>query len=104
MKYTRITLSTVFFLLVLIVPLLAANQQRERNRSYPLTENQINIVKSILSNYNSSSLSKEDAMTIKRTLKERGVRNGPELDDALRNAGFDPEEIEKLAEDLEQWQ
>jgi Spy/CpxP family protein refolding chaperone len=64
--------------------------------SQPLTDQQKEQVKSIVSKYNASSLTAEDAKAIHRAFREAGLRNGPELNDAINEAGFDPDKLRDL--------
>ncbi len=54
-------------------------------------------VASILSNYDASSLSAEDAREINTAFKEAGFRPGYGLRQAIEGAGFDGETIRSLA-------
>ena len=62
-----------------------------------LTAEQKAQVKSILSKYNESSLTADDARTINEAFRNAGLRNGPALQQAIRDAGFVPERIGALA-------
>jgi Spy/CpxP family protein refolding chaperone len=69
------------------------NQQR---KSEPLTDQQKAQVKSILSKYTPSSLTADDAKAIHRAFRDAGLPNGPDLNNAMKEAGFDPETMKKL--------
>ncbi len=75
------------------------NKEKKPNKQEEttLTEKQIEQVKSILSNYNSSKLTSDDAIKINDSFRNAGVKNGPTLHQVIREAGFDPEELGRLA-------
>ena len=64
--------------------------------STPLTREQRAKVKSILSRYDASALTAGDARAINEAFREAGLRNGPGLREAIREAGFVPERIGEL--------
>ena len=89
----------VIFSCILPVVCLAENSPRQQNRqrrSQPLTDKQKSQVKSILSKYDASSLTAEDARSIKRALRDAGLPSGPDLNDALKEFGFDRQELKRL--------
>jgi hypothetical protein len=53
-------------------------------------------VASILSQYDASSLTAEDAKAINNAFRKAGIRNGPELSEAVKAAGFDGKAISTL--------
>jgi hypothetical protein len=63
----------------------------------PLTDQQRSTVKSILSRYIPTSLTAEDARSVNEAFRAAGLRNGPALRNAVKDAGFDPEAIGRLA-------
>ena len=67
-----------------------------REDSQPLTAEQKARVKDILSKYDPSSLTAKDARAINDAFRAAGLRNGPGLQDAIREAGFKPERIGEL--------
>ncbi len=69
------------------------NQQRS---SQSLTERQKNKVKAILSEYQVSTLTAKDAKAIHRAFREARIPGGPQLNEVVRNAGFNPEILKKL--------
>lgn len=82
------------FLIVLILGILipfttltAGGQQEEL-----LTQDEIT-VKEILADYQPNNLLEEDVLTIIDAFRESGLRGGPELDEAVRAVGFDPEKF-----------
>ena len=62
----------------------------------PLTAAELAKVKTVLAPYKPASLSVEDAKTIKRSLRNAGLRRSRELDAALVAAGFSPEKLDLL--------
>jgi phosphatidylethanolamine-binding protein (PEBP) family uncharacterized protein len=64
--------------------------------SESLTAEQKNRVKAILSKYSESSLTATDAKAINNSFREAGMRNGPGLQQAIKDAGFVPEKITAL--------
>lgn len=85
---------------VLMTPVVLAErpqapEDRPRN-SQPLADQQKAKVKSILSGYDVSSLSADDAKAIHRSFREAGLQNGPELNEAVKDAGFDSEVLKEL--------
>ena len=61
-----------------------------------LTDEQKAAVASILSNYDASALTAEDAKAIHTAFREAGLRPGPGMKTAIESAGFDPETLRKL--------
>jgi len=70
---------------------------KPREESQSLTAEQKAQVKSILSKYNESSLTADDARAINNAFRDAGLRNGPALQQAIKDAGFVPEKIGALA-------
>ena len=60
------------------------------------TDEQKASVASILSHFNASSLTVEDAKAINNAFREAGIRRGPELAEAVKAAGFDGKAISAL--------
>ena len=67
-----------------------------RQDDQPLTAEQKAQVKAILSKYTADSLTAKDAKAINEAFRATGLRNGPALVDAMRDAGFVPEKISQL--------
>jgi hypothetical protein len=61
-----------------------------------LSAEQVAKVKGILAPYTPSTLTVGDAKTIKRALRDAGMRPSPELDAALNAQGFSPERLDEL--------
>lgn len=58
---------------------------------------QTQLIKKILSGYNAAKLTASDAKAIHGKFREAGVHAGPENDAAIKAAGFDPDQLKKLA-------
>ena len=65
-------------------------------RAEALTPAQLGKVKEILAAYKPNSLTADDAKSIKRQLRDAGLRRGPALGDALHAAGFNPKRLDEL--------
>lgn len=61
-----------------------------------LTDDQKSSVKSILSKYNASTLTADDAKAIHKAFRDAGLRAGPGLNDAVNSAGFNPYKLRDL--------
>lgn len=97
----------MILIIVFSLPYIAFTQQ-ENNEDKPprgrddnkenqtLTSEQRATVKSILSQYNAASLTADDAKAIHRALREAGLRGGRALNDAITEAGFDPQDLRRL--------
>jgi len=62
-----------------------------------LTSKQIKKVNKILADYNSESLSADDAKALMKELKEAKIPGGKGVEKAINDAGFDFEKIKELA-------
>ncbi len=71
--------------------------ERGQKRTEPLTEIQKEQLKAILLNYNAATLTAKDAKAIHEAFKEAGLRGGPAAEEAIREAGFDPDKLRDLA-------
>ncbi|MDM8544675.1 hypothetical protein QUF90_26665 [Desulfococcaceae bacterium HSG9] len=67
-----------------------------RRAAQSLTDEQIAQVAEILSQYDASSLTAEDARAINDAFREAGIRQGPGQQEAIEAAGFDPRVISSL--------
>ena len=72
-------------------------REERSDESQSLTPEQKASVKSILSKYNPSSLTAAAARAINEAFRAAGIRNGPGLQQAIRDVGFVPEKIGALA-------
>jgi len=77
-------------------------EDRRPKEAQSLTAEQKAQVKAILSKYTEASLTANDAKAINEAFREAGLRNGPALQQAIREAGFVPEKISVLAPPSEQ--
>lgn len=62
-----------------------------------LTTAQLETVNGILSNYDSNAVTVADAKAIMTALKDAKIPGGKGIETAINNAGFDFDEIKKLA-------
>jgi hypothetical protein len=72
-------------------------QQHQKNNPQSLTAEQAVLVKTILSQYNASTLTADEAKAIHEKFREAGIQGGPGTKDAIIAAGFDPEKLRALA-------
>ena len=73
------------------------NNNRERpGDSASLTDAQKAAVKSILSKYNASKLAANDAKAIHRAFRDAGLKAGPGLNEAVTDAGWNPDKLRDL--------
>lgn len=72
-------------------------REERSDESQSLTPEQKASVKSILSKYHESSLTAADARAINDAFRAAGIRNGPGLQQAIKDAEFVPEKIGALA-------
>ena len=87
-----------FFLIVFVLSVnKGVSQENKKERNTVLSKEQVAKVEQILSAYNAASLTAEDALKINESFRNAGIKNGPELLKAIKEAGFDPEEIGRLA-------
>ncbi|MBL8093801.1 MAG: hypothetical protein JNL73_06495 [Anaerolineales bacterium] len=67
------------------------------HRSHPLTDAQKSLVQSTLADYDSETLTADDAKEILSTFREAGIRPGQELRQAIEETGFDEKQLLELA-------
>jgi hypothetical protein len=72
-------------------------QQHQTNNPQSLIAEQAVLVKTILSQYNASTLTADEAKAIHEKFREAGIQGGPGTKDAIIAAGFDPEKLRALA-------
>lgn len=77
-------------------PLNGSEENREE-RTEAITEVQKEKVKAILSQYNATTLTANDAKAIHEAFREAGLRMGPNVESVIMEAGFDPEKLKELA-------
>lgn len=91
LQMTAFVIITCIVLNYELVCVYAGDEQREE-----LNDSQKETVKSILSKYNPASLTQDDAKAIHRSLKEAGLHGGPAMNEAVKQAGFDPDVLKSL--------
>jgi hypothetical protein len=72
-------------------------KQNTQEISQSVTTDQTLLIKKILSVYNASNLTDDDAKAIQNKFRESGIHAGPDNNNAITAAGFDPEKLRKLA-------
>ena len=107
MSYSFLLRRTVFVssvsLILFLFPCYAFSQASQTARpkqaanTQTITPEQTAKVKKILSGYNSSKLTAEDAKAIQEKFRQAGIHAGPETAGAIQAAGFDPEKLRNLA-------
>ena len=63
-----------------------------------ISEEQEELISSLLSGYDSSNLSQEDAMAITETLKDAGIKPSKQLAEVMSESGFSAREVGYLAQ------
>lgn len=71
--------------------------ERKQAPSTPLNNEQLSIVESTLANFDAENLSASDASEIVSIFSEAGIQPGRELENTLKEFGFDAHEIGSLA-------
>lgn len=71
--------------------------QKPQAKSQPITAEQTQQIKKILSGYNAAKLTATDAKAIQEKFRVAGIHAGPETNSAITAAGFDPEKLRTLA-------
>lgn len=72
-------------------------KQKPPSNSQGVTSDQSTRIKKILSAYNASKLTTEEARAIQNQFREAGIHAGPGNNEAIRSLGFDPEKLRNLA-------
>ncbi len=72
-------------------------QPKEQRNRKTFSAEQAAAVKTILSNYNSTTLTASQANEIQENFKKAGIHAGPECKEAIVAAGFDPEKLRILS-------
>ncbi len=94
----RFTIKVGFVSIIFLGIALAnvfADGMRSQN-TQRATGDQNALVASILSKYDASSLTVEDAKAINNAFRNAGIRRGPGQQEAIEAAGFDPRKISSL--------
>lgn len=73
------------------------NYTTEGSTRHTMSSEQKSKVESILSKYDSNSISQEDAKAISNSFKEAGIRPSSDLRQTIEDAGFDADEIRNLS-------
>lgn len=71
--------------------------QNQQAKTQTITAEQTRQIKKILSNYNAAKITAADAKAIQEKFRESGIHAGPESNNAITAAGFDPEKLRTLA-------
>ena len=93
-------LATLLLLLIFIQGFSQQNQKSDQKsivKSQPITAEQIQQIKKILSGYNASKLTAAEAKEIQEKFRAAGIHAGPETNSTITAAGFDPEKLRNLA-------
>jgi hypothetical protein len=97
-------LITIFSFLMLMIFIRCTSFSQEKTGAgknqqevKPLTAEQTAQIKTILSGYNPSTLTADQAKEIHEKFRAAGIHPGPETKDAIIAAGFDPEKLRALA-------
>ena len=75
---------------------LPPHREDTKQGQEPLTAAQVEQIKTILSKYDASTLTVEQAKAIHEAFRQAGVHGGPVLNDAVKAAGFDPDKLRDL--------
>lgn len=79
------------------MPLQTDTQSLSLSCSTNISNEQKNLIETTLAEYEASNLSANDASEIVSIFSEAGIQPGKELENALKDAGFDAREIGSLA-------
>jgi hypothetical protein len=99
MKKQILIMGMIGLLILSINPLMAQQRPEKGSKQEQvskLTDAQITTVNKILANYNSESLSADDAKAIMNAIRDAKVPGGKGVEKAINAAGFSFEEIRKL--------
>jgi hypothetical protein len=77
--------------------LSAMNHTEKRRNMTPITDEEKQQIKSILSQYDSSNLTTQDAQSIFQSFQTSGIKPGAGMLETIQEAGFDPESLRQLA-------
>jgi hypothetical protein len=95
--------SLIVTLLLLLIPELNSCQtaqdtrQKTQDKTQTLSAEKTQQIKKILSGYDASKLTADDARAIQNKFREAGIHAGPEINGVIIEAGFDPEKLKELA-------
>ena len=71
-------------------------QPKPQQQSQATSAEQAATIKKILSKYHAAALTAADAKAIHEQFRQAGIHAGPENNDAIKAAGFDPEKLRTL--------
>jgi hypothetical protein len=77
------------------------NSVNQRGANSSLNDTELEAISSILKEYDSSTLTAEDAMSIAEAFEEVGIKPSPALEKAMASHGFDALEVGDLAKSRE---
>ncbi|MCX6935945.1 MAG: Spy/CpxP family protein refolding chaperone, partial [Verrucomicrobia bacterium] len=104
MKTKNIILTLVFITSTCLLTAQNDNPPRDggpgevgSGKSEALTAVQQEQVKAILSKYDARTLTADQAKAIHEAFRQAGLRGGPQINDAVKAAGFDPDRLRDLA-------
>jgi hypothetical protein len=98
-----IKITFISILLFIAANLQISAQQKEKSiengheTTEVLSKKQKDKVKAILSDYDSTSFTTKDAQAINEAFREAGLRGGPAAEEAIKEAGFNPDKLRELA-------
>jgi hypothetical protein len=72
-------------------------QEKPQEKPQAITAEQTQQIKKILSSYNPSKLTADEAKAIQGKFRDAGIHAGPETNSAIIAAGFDPDKLRILA-------
>jgi hypothetical protein len=92
----------IFLMLMIFIQCTSFSQDKSgaaksHHEVKTMTDGQTTQIKTILSGYNPSTLTAEQAKEIHEKFREAGIHPGPDTKDAIIAAGFDPEKLRTLA-------
>ena len=76
---------------------LSTSSTSSSSKSSSLTSDQTDLISSVLSNYDSSNLTEEDAQAIVSAFEDAGITPSSELESAMEELGFSAQEVGQLA-------
>ena len=95
-KITTLFLITAMLFTMSVITAGGQKEKKKRPESKPPQVNIEEVVKEILSDYDPSHITAEDATAIFKAFREARLPVGQELDAAIKKAGFDPELLNSL--------
>jgi hypothetical protein len=77
--------------------LQSINQMHQRRNMQPISDEDKQQIKSILSQYDPSTISTSDAQSIFQSFRSSGITPGAGMLETIQDAGFDPDTLRQLA-------